>query len=178
MILGSRALIRLAPAVFTAALGALAIALPGCGGDTPAKAGGTVAAATIKPAKEPAREPAPEPAGNGPCKQQVGGFLTAMDSLRERLVAGLSYEQYVEEIHLVRGSYDEVPVDELSLGCVLDAGAPGEKAFAKYIEAANDWGDCIGASGCDAPTVEPVLQKQWRVAAHLLDEAQQGLRRS
>ncbi len=170
MILAFRALTRLAPAGCAAALGVLAIALPGCGGDTPAKAGGTAAAATTRPVEKPG--------GEERCKQQVGGFLAAMDTLRERLVAGLSYEQYVEEVGLVRASYDEVPVDELSLACVVDAGRPGEKAFGKYIDAANEWGDCIGESGCDAPTVEPILQKQWRVASHLLDEAQQGLRRS
>ena len=99
-----------------------------------------------------------------------------MDTLRERLLAGLSYEQYVAEIDQVRASYDEVPVDQLALRCVSSAGTPGEKAFGKYIDAANTWGECIGESGCDAPTIEPVLQKQWRVASHLLDEAQQGLR--
>jgi hypothetical protein len=170
MIPASRALIRLAPAGCAAALVVLAIALQGCGGDTAAKAGGTPVATTTRPAEKPILD--------GRCEQQVGGFLTAMDTLRERLVSGLSYEQYVEEIDLVRASYDRVPVDELALSCVVAAGTPGERAFARYIGAANAWGECIGESGCDAPTVEPVLQKQWRVASHLLDEAQRGLRRS
>lgn len=176
MILASRALTRLALAGCAAALGALVIALAGCGGDTPAKAGGTpttageaAATATTKQAKAAVAD--------GRCKPQVGDFVATMDTLRERLVAGLSYEQYVAEIELVRASYDEVPVDELALDCVLRAGTPAEQAFGRYIDAANSWGDCIGDSGCDAPTVEPVLQKQWRVASQLLDEAQQGLRR-
>jgi hypothetical protein len=180
MILASRALTRLALAGCATGLVALVLALSGCGDDTPAKAGGASIAASGGGAPERAKtQPAPAPStGASPCKKQVGGFLAAMDGLRERLVSGLSYEQYVEEIDLVRASYDEVPVDELALACVLAAGRPGERAFGRYIDAANTWGECIGESGCDAPTVEPVLQKQWRVASHLLDEARQGLRRS
>jgi hypothetical protein len=170
MIPASRALHRVACTGCAAVLAALAIAVTGCGGDAAATADGTVAAATGT--KGSTRV---EVASDGRCKRQVGGFLGAMDSLRERLVAGLSYEQYVAEIDQVRASYDAVPVDQLALGCVSGAGTPGEKAFGKYIEAANAWGECIGESGCDAPTVEPILQKQWRVASHLLDEARRGL---
>lgn len=172
MIPASRALTRAACTGCAAALALLAIALSGCGGDTPAAADGTVAAATSAKASAKVEVRG----GDGRCKRQVGDFLGAMDLLRERLVAGLSYEQYVAEIDQVRASYDKVPVDQLALACVSGAGTPGEKAFGKYIEAANAWGECIGESGCDAATVEPILQKQWRVAAHFLDEGWRGLR--
>ncbi len=174
MIPASRALTRLALAGCAAGLLALAPALSGCGDDTAATAGGTSVATS--PAKSrPRAEPA---AGAQRCKRQVGGFLTAMDGLRERLVTGLSYEQYAEEIDAVRSLYDEVPADELALACVLAAGTPAERAFGHYLDAANTWGRCIGESGCDALTIEPVLQRQWRLASHLLGEAQRGLRRS
>jgi hypothetical protein len=172
MISASRALPRPLFAGCAAALAALAIALSGCGGDSAATADGTIAAATSTKADAKVAVVA----GSGLCKRQVGDFLGAMDLLRERLVAGLSYEQYVAEINQVRASYDAVPVNEMALGCVSSTGTPGEKAFGKYIEAANTWGECIGASDCDAASVEPILQKQWRVASHLLDEAEQGLR--
>jgi hypothetical protein len=172
MILASRALTRMLFAGCAAALAALAIALAGCGGNSAATADGTVAAATGTKASAKVEAGA----GNKRCESQVDGFLGAMDLLRERLVAGLSYEQYVAEINQVRASYDEVPVEQMALRCVANAGTPAEQAFGKYIAAANAWGECIGESGCDAPTVEPILQKQWRVAAHLLDEARRGLR--
>ncbi len=176
MIPASRALTRLPFVACAAALAALAIALAGCGDNSAATADGTVAAATGT--KASAQIEVDVGAASRRCKSQVGTFLGAMALLRERLVAGLSYEQYVAEIKQVRATYDEIPVDEMALRCVSSAGTPGEKAFGKYIEAANAWGECIGESGCDAATVEPVLQKQWRVAAHLLDEAQRGLRSS
>ncbi|HEX3241063.1 MAG TPA: hypothetical protein VHR18_13130 [Solirubrobacterales bacterium] len=172
MIPASRALTRLLSAACAAALAALVIALAGCGGNSAATADGTVAAATGTKASAKVEVGA----GSKRCQGQVGDFLAAMGLLRERLVAGLSYEQYVAEINQVRASYDEVPVEQMALRCVSNAGTPGERAFGKYIAAANAWGDCIGESGCDAATVEPILQKQWRVAAHFLDEARRGLR--
>lgn len=177
MILASRAASRVTPTACAALLAILLLALCGCGGDGAATADGTtVRSAGTSPASERPKTPA-KPAG-GACKRQVGGFLTAMDALRERLVAGLSYEQYAEQVEAVRRSYDRVPVDELELACLAGAGTPGEQAFGKYIEAANSWGECIGESGCDAASVEPILQKQWRVASHFLDQAQAGLQGS
>ncbi len=175
MIPGSRALTRPWLGACVTALGALAIALSACGGGDPARAGGS----TAKAGEARASADVPKlraPAGDRRCAGQVGEFLAAMDTLRERLVAGLSYEQYAAEIEVVRASYDEVPIDKLAISCLLAAGTPGEKAFVRYIDAANAWGECIGESGCDALTVEPLLQKQWRRASRLLDQAQRGLR--
>lgn len=177
MIPGSRALTRLSLGGCATVLGTLALALSACGGDAPATAGGTTAT-TVESGASTSTPRAPAAVRDRRCERQVSGFLAAMDTLRERLVAGLSYEQYVEEIELVRSSYDEVPIDELAIGCLLAAGTPGEKAFVRYIDAANSWGECIEETGCDALTVEPLLQKQWRRASRLLDEAQRGLRTS
>ena len=172
MIEASSALRRYAAA--GALIGAgLLILLPGCGGDESAQAGDPTIS-TPAAAKAPAKATAAASPTNRRCVKQVGGFLEAMDALRERLVNGLSYEEYVEEIDAIRGQYDEVPVNDLAVNCLIGSGTPGEKAFTKYIDAANSWGECIGESGCDAPTVEPVLQKQWKVAAHFLDEANRG----
>lgn len=171
MIQASSALARLAATGAAIAAGALLLALPGCGGDSSAEAGDqTVSTPTATKTPSP---PDSSP-GDKRCVEQVGDFLEVMDALRERLVAGLSYEEYVEEIDEIRARYDEVPVNRLAVACLVGSGTPGEKAFGKYIDAANSWGDCIDESGCDAPTVEPVLQKQWRVAAHFLDEANRG----
>lgn len=171
MIEAPSALARLATVGVLLAAGALLLALPGCGGDTAAQAGDPTISTptTAKAAAKLDSSPTDKR-----CAKQVGGFLEALDTLRERLVAGLSYEEYVEEIDAIREHYDGVPVNDLAVDCLIGSGTPGEKAFTKYIDAANAWGDCIGESGCDAPTVEPVLQKQWKVAAHFLDEANQG----
>jgi hypothetical protein len=170
MIEASSALARYAAAGALAAT-AMLILVTGCGGDTSAQAGDpTISTPTA--AKAPAAAAASPTSKR--CQKQVGGFLEAMDELRERLVSGLSYEEYVAEIDAIRARYDEVPVNDLAVDCLIGSGTPGEKAFTKYIDAANSWGECIGEEGCDAPTVEPVLQKQWKVAAHFLDEANRG----
>lgn len=176
MILASRAASRITLAGCAAGLAALAIALPGCGGDTSADARDTPVssaenAATTQKQGKP-RNTAPV---DKRCGQQVGGFLDTMTTLRERLTAGLSYEEYVGEIGVVRAAYDEVPVQKLALPCLSAAGTPGELAFDRYIGAANSWGECIEEEGCDAASIEPVLQKQWRRASLLLDEALSGL---
>lgn len=110
------------------------------------------------------------------CQGQVGGFIGSMDSLRRRLAVGLAYEQYVDEVEGVRAAYRRIPTDELQVRCLTGVGAPAEKGFNQYIDAANEWGDCIGEAGCESVTVEPVLQRKWRIASRFLSEAHRGLR--
>jgi hypothetical protein len=99
----------------------------------------------------------------GPCQGQLGGFVASMDSLRRRLAVGVTFDQYLAEVRGIRSTY-------------LDTvGTPAEKAFNRYIEAANDWGDCVSEAGCGSATVEPVLQRRWRIASHFLGEADEGL---
>lgn len=176
MILASRAALRVTFAGGAVGLAALAIALPGCGGDTPANARDTpVSSAEKSVDTKPAGHPKGAAAISKRCRGQVGAFLDTMSSLRERLTTGLSYEEYVGEVGVIRVAYDEVPVRQLALPCLSAAGTPGELAFDRYIAAANSWGECIEEEGCDAASVEPVLQKQWRRASLLLDEARSGL---
>jgi len=100
-----------------------------------------------------------------------------MEALRKRLAVGVTYDQYIDEIHAVRSTYRKIPVEALPIDCLAAVGTPGEHAFNRYIEAANDWGECVSQAGCEAGQVEPVLQRKWRIAAHYLDEAGAGLRR-
>jgi hypothetical protein len=116
------------------------------------------------------------PPGGDLCQSQIGGFLGSMDSLRRRLAVGVTYDQYVNEIHAVRSTYRDVPTAKLQIDCVGAVGVPAEKAFNRYIEAANEWGDCVSEVGCGSAEIEPVLQRRWRIASHFLSEAQQGLR--
>jgi hypothetical protein len=179
MILASRAASRIVLAGCAAGLAALAIALPGCGGDTAANARNTPVSSAENTAKADSNQGKPQQDESAElskrCRGQVGAFLDTMSSLRERLTTGLSYEEYVGEVGIVRAAYDEVPVRQLALPCLSAAGTPGELAFDKYIAAANSWGGCIEEEGCDAAKIEPVLQKQWRQASLLLDEARSGL---
>lgn len=98
-----------------------------------------------------------------------------MDGLRRRLAVGVTYDQYVAEVRGIRSTYGEIPFERLQIDCLATVGTPGEKAFNRYIEGANDWGECVSELGCDTATIEPVLQRRWRVASHFLSEAREGL---
>jgi hypothetical protein len=111
----------------------------------------------------------------GPCQSQLGSFVAAMDSLRRRLAVGLTYDQYVSEVRGIRSIYRKIPTDRVEIDCLSGVGTPGEKAFNGYIEAANDWGDCVSEAGCSSETVEPVLQRRWRTASGFLSEADEAL---
>ena len=144
-------------------LAAVALALPACG-----SGGGTTARSTARaPASQRAR---PAPAG-GPCPSQVNAFVKSLDRLRRQLAVGLSYEQYAAKIKRLRAAYDGIPVGRLSLACLTLAGTPAEGALDKYIDAANAWGECLADASCSTASIEPVLQRRWRLASGLLGEA-------
>ena len=159
-----------------------ALLLAGCGGGGPGGAGttgGTVSsnpAATVakKPVSHQGKKSEPHSAA-GPCQSQLGSFVASMDSLRRRLAVGVTFDQYLAEVRGIRSTYRKIPIDEVEIDCLDGVGTPAETAFNRYIEAANDWGDCVSEAGCSSETVEPVLQRRWRIASHFLSEADEGL---
>lgn len=167
-----------------------ALLLVGCGG---AGSGGTTDTATVtsregrfqdsSPArgqkggndpKASAKSGQPVPAGDL-CQSQLGGFVGSMDGLRRRLAVGVTYDQYVAEVRGIRSTYGKIPTARVQIDCLTTVATPGEKAFNRYIEAANDWGECVSELGCGSADVEPVLQRRWRIASHYLTEAKEGL---
>jgi hypothetical protein len=161
----------------------VALLLAGCGGSgaSGTTASGTIASGTTAAAKRPgAPQAKQEPKGSpgGPCQSQLGSFVASMDSLRRRLALGLTYDHYVAEVRGIRATYEKIPVDRVEIGCLTSVGTPGEQAFNRYIEAANDWGECVSEAGCSSVTVEPVLQRRWRIASHFLTGADEGLEAS
>ena len=168
----------LACAVFAALL------LAGCGGGE----GSTTQELTIKSRSDvkPTATPTPSaakgkdsqrrrPVGGNLCQSQLGSFVGSMDGLRRRLAVGVTYDQYVAEVRGIRSTYGEIPTRKLQIDCLTLAATPGEKAFNRYIEGANEWGECVSELGCGTETIEPVLQRRWRIASHFLSEAQDGL---
>lgn len=111
------------------------------------------------------------------CQSQLGSFVGSMDGLRRRLAVGVTYDQYVAEVRGIRSTYGEIPIEKLQIDCLTLVATPSEKAFNRYIEGANDWGECVSELGCGTEAIEPVLQRRWRVASHFLSEAQDGLRK-
>jgi hypothetical protein len=156
--------------------------LIGCGGGEE----GTTQELTIQSRSDVAadRKP-PQPAaqskeGRRPpagdlCQSQLGSFVGSMDGLRRRLAVGVTYDQYVAEVRGIRSTYGEIPTRKLQIDCLTLVATPSEKAFNRYIEGANDWGECVSELGCGTEAIEPVLQRRWRIASHFLSEAKKGL---
>jgi hypothetical protein len=148
-------------------LGASALFLLGCGsGEASPKTGADRRAPAAKPAN---RTRAVTASGCG-----LGALLHDLDTLESRLAAGLSYEQYFAEVSGARATYRKVRVDRLGLLCLGAVGTPAEKALDEYIEAANTWRECRADAGCGTYTIEPRLQRKWRVASHFIARAHAG----
>jgi hypothetical protein len=155
----------------------IALLLSGCGGGGSDGAETTAATVTSEAVTTTPQRPVPrhrKPAA-GPCQIQLGSFVASMDSLRRRLAVGVTYDQYVAEVRGIRSTYEKIPIERVEIDCLAAVGTPAEKAFNRYIEAANDWGDCVSEAGCGSETVEPALQRRWRIASHFLSEADDGL---
>jgi hypothetical protein len=157
----------------------LAALLSGCGGGddgptsaAPVTSGEPAKVGDSRSKQSEQRRPA---SPGGRCQDQVGSFVASMDSLRRRLAVGVTYDQYLAEVRGIRATYGEIPIERVQIDCLNAVGSPAEQAFNRYITAANDWGDCVSALGCESATVEPVLQRRWRIASHFLSEATDGL---
>jgi hypothetical protein len=105
------------------------------------------------------------------CQGRLGDLVDRMDDLRQALLAGLSYSEYVVRVQAVRAAYEAVPVDKLALPCLSGPAADAEDAFNQYLRAANLWGECAGTKGCAASSIEGRLQDRWRTASKSLEAA-------
>jgi len=161
-----------------------ALLLGGCGDGGEETGGMTIASGEPRTAGEQSRweqvdenrtKRRPVPAGDL-CQSQLGSFVGSMDGLRRRLAVGVTYDQYVAEVRGIRSTYGEIPTRRLQIDCLTLVATPAEKAFNRYIEGANDWGECVSELGCGTTAIEPVLQRRWRIASHFLSEAEDGLR--
>ncbi|HEX3359448.1 MAG TPA: hypothetical protein VHS74_00515 [Solirubrobacterales bacterium] len=108
------------------------------------------------------------------CQARLGDLVDRMDDLRQALLAGLDYSEYVLRVQAVRAAYEAVPVDRLPLACVAGPAGHAEDAFNQYLRAANLWGECAGTAGCAASSIESRLQRRWRIASKSLDAAKRS----
>jgi hypothetical protein len=147
----------------------LAIGLAGCGGGEDE----TVAAGTGEGKQASAQR---APAGTDPrCLNQLGGLLGSLDRLRDQLVAGVTYEQYVAELNDVRAAYAKLPLKRLGLDCLSRVGTTAERSLNRYIEAAEIWSECVEVPGCQSSSIEAKLQRKWRQGSSLLSRAERRL---
>jgi len=110
----------------------------------------------------------------GDCEAQLGEFVGRMTDLRQSLLAGLSYAEYVVRVRAIRDAYEAVPVKKLGVACLDGPAADAEDALNQYLRAANTWGECAGTAGCAASEIEGKLQRRWRIASKSIDEAKRS----
>ncbi|MEZ5076750.1 MAG: hypothetical protein R2725_04845 [Solirubrobacterales bacterium] len=152
------------------AVGLLGAGLCGCGGGgggAPAMAGDATTAAGQQGKARQGKS------GTDPrCVNQLGGFLGSLDRVRDQLVAGVTYEQYVVELNDARAAYAKLPVEQLRLDCLRRVGTTGEQALNRYIAAAETWSECVEVPGCQSASIEAKLQRKWRQGSRLLSAAE------
>jgi hypothetical protein len=162
-----------------------AVALASCGGGGSSSAGTTTSGAGAakvksgdgtqagaggdsKGAAMPEATTTASPTESG-CSARLGEFVSRMDDLRQSLLAGLSYAEYVVRVKAIHDAYEAIPVDRLGAACLAGAAAHAEDAFNQYLRAANTWGKCAGTAGCAASEIEGKLQHRWRIASKSLE---------
>ncbi|HKZ12286.1 MAG TPA: hypothetical protein VJL81_00430 [Solirubrobacterales bacterium] len=147
------------------------LALAACGGGS-ASSTETVTSKTLPP-KVVVATPKKSGPATGDCQKQLGEFVGRMTDLRQSLLAGLSYAEYVVRVRAIRDAYEAVPVKKLDAPCLNGPASDAEDAFNQYLRAANTWGECAGTAGCAASEIEGKLQRRWRIASKSLDKAKQ-----
>jgi hypothetical protein len=156
----------------------IVLALASCGGGGSSTTKETVVTSAGPAPSKPvgdAKNAAAKPGGGGKsgdaaCQAQLGEFVSRMTDLRQSLLAGLSYAEYVVRVRAIRDAYEAVPVKKLGVRCLDGAAGAAEDAFNQYLRAANTWGDCAGTAGCAASEIEGKLQRRWRIASKSLDQ--------
>jgi hypothetical protein len=115
-----------------------------------------------------------ETKAGGGCEAQLGEFVSRMTDLRQSLLAGLSYAEYVVRVRAIRDAYEAVPVKKLGVDCLDGAAGDAEDAFNQYLRAANTWGDCAATAGCAASEIEGKLQRRWHIASKSLEQVKKA----
>ncbi len=149
------------------------LALASCGGGGSGTPSTSAAERTVESQEsQPVVSNAPKSESADACQARLGNFLARMNDLRQSLLAGLSYDEYVVRLRAIRDAYEAVPVDKLGAGCVTGPAAAAEDAFNQYLRAANAWGECAATAGCAASEVEGKLQHRWKLASKSLHSAE------
>lgn len=152
---------------------AVVLGLAACGGGGSSTGSTGVSGETITSQEsKPVATKDPKAESTDACQARLGNFVDRMNDLRQSLLAGLSYDEYVVRVRAVRDAYEAVPVDKLGATCVTGPAAKAEDAFNQYLRAANAWGECAATAGCAASEVEAKLQHRWKLASKNLDAAE------
>lgn len=163
-------------------IAALALVAPGCGSDETASGAGSGTAVERDGSGSPPGVRAPGAGGaervaaSGHCRRGLGEFLDAIESLANAVAVGLDYERYLAAVEGVSETYAGVEADRLGLVCLARVAGPAEASLNLYVDAANEWGECLTESSCEFGAIEAQVQRRWQQASTRLAEARSGLR--
>lgn len=164
---------RLSAAAAVGMLLGLALTLGACGEDGTTAASGPT---STDVAKDAGVHPSlPTAKSSRRCRRELAPFVASLESLRDDLARGLSYDDYLARVRGTRAVYAKVRPNRIPAGCLVVSGGPAERAFNLYIDATNAWGDCLATVSCDTRSIEPRLQRQWALAEDRLATARRGL---
>ena len=103
------------------------------------------------------------------CGDQLAPLLDSLSELNSRLSVGVVFADYTTYVGDARIAYDKTPFQELSPTCINRWGLKAERAMNMYVQAGNEWSDCIGDIGCDVEALN--LSEKWARAGRLAEQA-------
>lgn len=109
------------------------------------------------------------------CRQNLGGFLRALQNTDSRLSVGMTFADYGSQVGQISVAYDRIPFGQMDLSCTMGPGVKAEKAFNSYTEAYNEWNECIGDLYCDMDSIDSSLQDSWAKATRQINKARSSL---
>lgn len=109
------------------------------------------------------------------CRSATAPALTALDELRAKLLTGLSYDGFVDEVRELRKVVGAMPVGQMNLACLQGAAGLAAGVFNEYTYAVAAWGECIARRSCDLRSNQPVIERKFWVAGLFIDEAHAAL---
>ena len=111
------------------------------------------------------------------CEAETREYLDTMRALALKIlyIEGV-YVEYRRRVETIQAARDALAVDGLPAACRTRVVAVADRARDQYVAALEHWTTCDAKrGGCDNATVEPRLQRYWRRADEIRQEAEQNV---
>jgi hypothetical protein len=97
---------------------------------------------------------------NAACVEQVGPFVSSLESLDSGIGPNLAFNDYEQMVSTAQSARGQVNISKLDPPCVaVFAGA--QAALGEHLEAFNNWNSCNATTGCTRQSIESSLEDHW-----------------
>lgn len=163
------------------AVAAALVILPGCGSKSGSSSSDEPASSdsggTLEQLQAQAEAKADAQKARAKCQAQIGSLQRELKAIDSRLDVGMTQSDYNTALGDVSIAYDDLSVGKLDPDC-LGVAVQLESAFNRYIEANDEWSDCIDDLYCDLDAdVLPGLRDHWNAANRLIAKSERQLAR-